>query len=57
MRGKLPSGITWEKLAGMIPEEIREKDLFQEWDELHLLMRRLGVGGTVRASFYLYNTP
>ncbi|HEV8328593.1 MAG TPA: hypothetical protein VGQ08_14020 [Nitrospiraceae bacterium] len=40
----------------MIPEGIREKDLCQEWDELHLLMRRLGVAGAGRASFYLYNT-
>ena len=27
VRIKLPNGITWEKLAAMSPEEIREKDL------------------------------
>jgi cytochrome c peroxidase len=30
VRVKLPKGMTWEKLAGMSPEEIREKDLFPE---------------------------
>jgi cytochrome c peroxidase len=28
VRVKLPRGITWEKLAAMSPEEIREKDVF-----------------------------
>lgn len=28
VRAKLPKGMTWEKLAAMSPEEIREKDLF-----------------------------
>lgn len=28
VRARLPEGMTWEKLAGMTPEEIREKDLF-----------------------------
>jgi len=28
IRAKLPAGMTWEKLAAMSPEEIREKDLF-----------------------------
>jgi len=28
VRVRLPKGITWEKLAAMSPEEIREKDLF-----------------------------
>ena len=28
VRIKLPKGMTWEKLAAMSPEEIREKDLF-----------------------------
>jgi cytochrome c peroxidase len=28
VRVKLPTGMTWEKLAAMGPEEIREKDLF-----------------------------
>jgi cytochrome c peroxidase len=28
VRAKLPKGVTWEKLANMTPEEIREKDLF-----------------------------
>jgi cytochrome c peroxidase len=28
VRVRLPAGITWEKLASMEPEEIREKDLF-----------------------------
>ncbi len=28
VRVKLPAGMTWEKLAGMSPEEIREKNLF-----------------------------
>jgi cytochrome c peroxidase len=28
VRVKLPVGMTWERLAGMSPEEIREKDLF-----------------------------
>jgi len=28
VRAKLPEGMTWEKLAGMTPEEIREKDLW-----------------------------
>jgi cytochrome c peroxidase len=28
VRIKLPVGMTWERLAGMSPEEIREKDLF-----------------------------
>ena len=28
VRAKLPAGMTWEKLAGMSPEEIREKGLF-----------------------------
>ncbi|MBN1932691.1 MAG: cytochrome B6 [Desulfobacterales bacterium] len=28
VRVKLPSGVTWEKLADMIPEEIREEDLW-----------------------------
>ncbi|MCL5236725.1 MAG: cytochrome B6 [Nitrospirae bacterium] len=28
VRVKLPKGMTWEKLAAMSPEEIREKDLF-----------------------------
>ena len=28
VRAKLPAGMTWENLAGMRPEEIREKDLF-----------------------------
>jgi len=28
VRVKLPQGLTWEKLAAMSPEEIREKDLF-----------------------------
>lgn len=28
VRVKLPAGMTWEKLAAMSPEEIREKDLF-----------------------------
>ena len=28
VRVKLPSGVTWEKLADMSPEEIREKDVF-----------------------------
>lgn len=28
VRVKLPAGMTWEKLAEMTPEEIREKDLF-----------------------------
>jgi cytochrome c peroxidase len=27
-RAKLPAGLTWEKLAAMSPEEIRDKDLF-----------------------------
>jgi cytochrome c peroxidase len=30
VRIKLPKGMTWEKLAAMPPEEIREKDLFPE---------------------------
>ncbi|MGZ6231426.1 MAG: cytochrome B6, partial [Syntrophales bacterium] len=28
VRAKLPAGMTWERLAGMSPEEIREKNLF-----------------------------
>lgn len=28
VRAKLPEGMTWEKLAGMTPEQIREKDVF-----------------------------
>jgi cytochrome c peroxidase len=28
VRTKLPAGMTWERLAGMSPEEIREKNLF-----------------------------
>jgi cytochrome c peroxidase len=28
VRVKLPQGVTWDKLAAMTPEEIREKDLF-----------------------------
>src|SRR4030043_493504 len=28
VRAKLPAGMTWERLAGMPPEEIREKNLF-----------------------------
>ncbi|NLV42227.1 MAG: cytochrome B6 [Candidatus Hydrogenedentes bacterium] len=28
VRVKLPAGVTWERLAEMTPEEIREKDLF-----------------------------
>ena len=28
VRAKLPAGVIWENLAGMSPEEIREKDLF-----------------------------
>lgn len=28
VRAKLPVGMTWEKLAAMTPEEIREKDIF-----------------------------
>ncbi|MGZ3536188.1 MAG: cytochrome B6, partial [Thermodesulfobacteriota bacterium] len=28
VRAKLPAGMTWENLAGMQPEEIREKDVF-----------------------------
>src|SRR4030042_291276 len=28
VRAKLPAGMTWERLAGMRPEEIREKDVF-----------------------------
>lgn len=28
VRVKLPQGVTWEKLANMTPEEIREKDIF-----------------------------
>jgi hypothetical protein len=28
VRVKLPSGMTWEKLATMSPDEIRSKDLF-----------------------------
>jgi len=28
VRAKLPAGMTWEKLAAMTPEEIREKDSF-----------------------------
>ena len=28
VRAKLPAGMTWERLAGMSPEEIREKGLF-----------------------------
>ncbi len=28
VRAKLPAGVTWERLAQMSPEEIREKDLF-----------------------------
>ncbi|MGZ3580141.1 MAG: cytochrome B6, partial [Syntrophales bacterium] len=28
VRAKLPAGMTWERLAGMSPEEVREKDLF-----------------------------
>lgn len=28
VRVKLPQGMTWEKLANMTPEEIREKDIF-----------------------------
>ncbi|MGA2318081.1 MAG: cytochrome B6 [Thermodesulfobacteriota bacterium] len=28
VRVKLPVGMTWERLAGMSPEEVREKDLF-----------------------------
>ncbi len=28
VRAKLPAGMTWEKLAAMSPEEIKEKDLF-----------------------------
>ncbi len=28
VRAKLPSGMTWEKLAAMSPEEIRDKNLF-----------------------------
>lgn len=28
VRVKLPAGMTWEKLAGMTPEEIRAKDLY-----------------------------
>ena len=28
VRAKLPPGMTWEKLADLAPEEIREKDLF-----------------------------
>jgi len=28
VRVKLPSGVTWEKLAEMTPDEIRAKDLF-----------------------------
>jgi cytochrome c peroxidase len=27
-RTKLPEGMTWQKLAGMTPEEVRDKDLF-----------------------------
>src|SRR5690606_13095825 len=30
VRVKLPKGMTWEKLAAMSPEEIREKDLFPQ---------------------------
>ncbi len=30
VRVKLPRGVTWEQLAGMKPEEIREKNLFPE---------------------------
>ena len=28
VRVKVPSGLTWEQLAAMSPDEIREKDLF-----------------------------
>ncbi len=28
VRAKLPSGVTWDKLATMSPEEVREKDVF-----------------------------
>lgn len=28
VRAKLPTGMTWQTLAGMTPEQIREKDLF-----------------------------
>jgi cytochrome c peroxidase len=28
VRARLPKGVTWEALAGMSPEQIREKDLF-----------------------------
>jgi cytochrome c peroxidase len=30
VRVKLPSGVTWEQLAAMPPEQVREKDLFPE---------------------------
>ena len=28
VRVKLPEGVSWDKLAAMMPEEIREKDMF-----------------------------
>jgi cytochrome c peroxidase len=30
VRVKLPGGLTWERLAAMSPDEIREKDLFPQ---------------------------
>ena len=30
VRVKLPAGLTWERLAAMSPDEIREKDLFPQ---------------------------
>lgn len=46
VRVKLPSGMTWEKLAGMSPDEIREKGLFPQ-GFLPLPHVKHAVGGQV----------
>src|SRR5258708_18696308 len=31
VRVKLPAGMTWERLAAMSPDEIRERNLYPKW--------------------------
>jgi cytochrome c peroxidase len=52
VRVKLPNGTTWEKLAGLSPEEIRDQDLFPA-GFLPLPHPNHGEGGMVFPKFHI----
>src|SRR5690606_23064117 len=55
VRVKLPEGVTWEQLAGMSPEEIRDKDLFPR-GFLPLPHANHAEGGMVFPAFHIEET-